>query len=92
MFVKERQVIPKINLFFQWINSPSSSILQYHLVVEALKLYASDQTAEHGLKWTKCPAVRNFHQNATERFLQTFQEYQMFVKECQAIKKINLLL
>ena len=24
-----------------------------------------------GLRWTKYPAVRNIHQNATERFLQT---------------------
>ena len=35
------------------------------------KLHVSDQTAGHGLKWTKCPAVRNIHQIATERFLQT---------------------
>ena len=29
------------------------------------ELYVSDRTAGHGLKWTKCPAVRNIHQNAT---------------------------
>ena len=28
--------------------------------------HASDQTAEHGLE---CPAVRNFHLNVTEMFL-----------------------
>ena len=38
--------------------------------LSTLKFYASDQTAGHGLKWTKCPAVKNFNQNATERFLQ----------------------
>ena len=39
------------------------------------KFYASDYIAGHGLKWTKCPAVRNVHQNATERLLQTSKEY-----------------
>ena len=27
------------------------------------------------LKWTKCPVVGNFLQNATERLLQTSKEY-----------------
>ena len=27
--------------------------------------------ARQGLKWTKCPAVRNFHRISTERFFQT---------------------
>ena len=27
--------------------------------------------AGQGLKWTKCPAVRNFHRISTERFFQT---------------------
>ena len=35
----------------------------------------SNHTAGHGLKWTKGPAVRNVHQNATERLLQTSKEY-----------------
>ena len=39
------------------------------------QFYASDHTAGHGLKWTKGPAVRNVHQNATERLLQTSKEY-----------------
>ena len=28
-----------------------------------LKFYVSDQTAGHGLEWTKYPEVRNIHQN-----------------------------
>ena len=32
----------------------------------------------YGLKWTKCPAIKNFHQNVIERLLQTSKEYQMF--------------
>ena len=46
--------------------------------------------AGHGHKHTKCPAVRNIHQNATERFLQTCYDYQIFFKKCKAIPKINL--
>ena len=42
------------------MNSPSLCILQYRSVADTLKFYASDQTAGHGLKWTKCPAVKNF--------------------------------
>ena len=78
MFVKECQAILKVCLFFKWINSQSYRILQYRSVVDTLKFYASDQIAGHCLKWTKCPVVRNFHQNATKRFLQISKEYQMF--------------
>ena len=38
------------------------------------KFNASDQTVGHGLKLTK----RTFHQNTTERFLQSAREYEMF--------------
>ena len=57
-----------------------------------LKKYSVNKgpAAGHGHKHTKCPAVRNIHQNATERFLQTCYDYQMFFKKCKAIPKINL--
>ena len=35
--------------------------------------------ARQGLKWTKCLAVRNFHNIFLERLFQAFQDYQMFV-------------
>ena len=78
MFVKKYKALTKINLFFWWINSPSFCILQFRSIVDTLKFYASNQAVVHGLKWTKCSAVRNFHKNATERFLQTSKEYQIF--------------
>ena len=74
MFVKKCKAI----FFLVDKYYPSLCILQYRSIVATLKFYASDQTAGHGLKWTKCPAVRNLNQNATERFLQTSKEYQMF--------------
>ena len=75
MFVKKCKAIPKINFF---LVDKLSELIQYRSIVATLKFYASDQTAGHGLKWTKCPAVRNLNKNATERFLQTSKEYQMF--------------
>lgn len=35
------------------------SQLVHRSVVATQKFYTSGQTAEHGLKWTKCPAVIN---------------------------------
>ena len=40
----------------------------YYNIARLSVCYAPNKTAGHGLKWTKCPAVINFHQNATERF------------------------
>ena len=44
--------------------------------------------AGHGHKHTKCPAVRNIHQNATERFLQTCYCYQMFLRNVKRFQKL----
>ena len=72
------------NLVFRWTNSPSLSTIRYRSVVDTQKL--------HGLELTKCPSVRNCHQNATKRFPETSKEYQIFVEKRQAIPKIYLFL
>ena len=60
------------------------------LVIDTQKLYA-DQTTEHSLEWTKCPAGRNFHQNATERFLETYREYKILNIRYRNVKPFQKL-
>ena len=60
------------------------------LVIDTQKLYA-DQTAEHSLEWTKCPAGRNFHQNATESFLETYREYKILNMRYRNVKPFQNL-
>ena len=60
------------------------------LVIDTQKLYA-DQTAEHSLEWTKCPAGRNFHQNATESFLETYREYKILNMRYRNVKPFQKL-
>ena len=50
-------------------------------------LYASDQTAGHGLEWTKCTIVRNFHQSASENLRETSEEYPDFGIEMSSDSK-----
>ena len=47
--------------------------------------------AQHGLKQTKCLAVKTFPAIYAKRLFQTSQGYQIFVKECQAIPKMYLV-
>ena len=60
------------------------------LVIDTQKLYA-DQTADDSLEWTKCPAGRNFYQNATERFLETYREYKILNMRYRNVKPFQKL-
>ena len=79
-----KRLLRNVKQFQKFIWFFSGQILQacaYYNITWLLttwKFYTSDQTARHVLKWTKCPAVRNIHQNATERFPQSSEEYQIF--------------
>ena len=62
-----------------WFTVDRLSALE-HTFISLGSRHASDQTAGHGVEWTKYPAVSNFHQNTIERFLETSKGYYILVR------------
>ena len=85
----------KVKWFQKLIWPPSGQILRAWARCNIARYRHSKivccQTAEHSLEWTKCPAGRNFHQNATESFLETYREYKILNMRYRNVKPFQKL-
>lgn len=74
--------------------------LRYHLVIKWVTTVVTVSLTQwlnawqHGLKWTKCPTVRNFHRISTcfSEYPPNFFRIRDVCLKCQAILRIALVL